>query len=103
MGFEPFDLEQAFVQSELLDSEMYLQLPSGCGAMPEKVVRLSKSFYGLKQASRQWRQLVLSHVKDFGCEQCLVDPFVPRLVDGEVTSMTVMDVDDISFADTAMW
>ena len=56
-----FDVEQAFVQSDL-DAEIYLRLPPGCGAMSGKVVRLNKSVYGLKQASRTWYQLLLVSV-----------------------------------------
>ena len=92
-----FDVEQAFVQSEL-DSEVYMRLPSGCGFMSGKVVRLNKSLYGLKQASRQWHQLLASTLKRFGFEQCLADPCVMRLMMcGEVAAMVVMHVDDILF------
>ena len=46
-----WDIEQAFLQSEL-DHEVFMKLPPGCGSMSGKVVRLNKSLYGLKQASR---------------------------------------------------
>ena len=45
-----WDIEQAFLQSEL-DHEVFMKLPPGCGSMSGKV-RLNKSLYGLKQASR---------------------------------------------------
>ena len=44
-----FDVDQAFVQSDLED--VFLRLPKGCGDLSGKVVRLNKSLYGLKQAS----------------------------------------------------
>ena len=47
-----FDAGQAFVQSDL-DEEVYNRLPSGCGALSGKVVRLRRSLYGLKQASER--------------------------------------------------
>ena len=50
-----WDIEQAFVQSEL-DHEVFMKLPPGCGSMSGKVVRLNKSLYGLKQASRTFLQ-----------------------------------------------
>ena len=46
-----FDLDQAFVQSDL-EENVFLRLPKGCGDLSGKVVRLNKSLYGLKQASR---------------------------------------------------
>ena len=46
-----FDAKQAFVQSDL-DEVVYIRLPPGCGALSGKVVRLRRSLYGLKQASR---------------------------------------------------
>ena len=47
-----FDVDQAFVQSDLED--VFLRLPKGCGDLSGKVVRLIKRLYGLKQASRTW-------------------------------------------------
>ena len=46
-----FDVERAFVQPKL-DEEFFLRLPKGCGSLSGKIVRLNKSLYGLKQASR---------------------------------------------------
>ena len=48
-----FDVDQAFVQAEL-NEDVFLRLPGGCGDLSGKVVRLNKSLYGLKQASRMW-------------------------------------------------
>ena len=57
-----FDAEQAFVQSNL-DEDVFMRLPRGCGEMSGKVVRLNRSLYGLKQASRSWHNHLLSHMK----------------------------------------
>ena len=46
-----FDVEQAFVQSKQ-DEDVFLRLPKGCRSLSGKIVRLNKSLYGLKQASR---------------------------------------------------
>ena len=46
-----FDVERAFVQSKL-DEDVFLRLPKGYGSLSGKIVRLNKSLYGLKQASR---------------------------------------------------
>ena len=46
-----FDVQQAFVQAELKEMDS-MRMPQGCGALPYGIVRLNRSLYGLKQASR---------------------------------------------------
>ena len=90
-----FDAEQAFVQSSL-DEDVFMRLPPGCGEMSGKIVRLNRSLYGLKQASRSWHNHLLSHMKSLGFEQSLADACVLRLVEsGTVSIVTVVHVDDI--------
>ena len=48
-----FDLDQVFVRDDLKD-DVLMKLPEGCGALSEKIVKVNKSLYGLRQASRQW-------------------------------------------------
>ena len=48
-----FDIEQAFVQSDL-ENDVFMRLPQGRGRLSERIVTLNKRLYGLKQASRQW-------------------------------------------------
>ena len=59
------DFDQAFLQSEL-DTEMFLRLPSGCGRLSGKVVRLKKGLYGLKQSGRSWYTLLSSTLVECG-------------------------------------
>ena len=70
-----FDAEQAFVQSTL-DEEVYLRLPQGCGALSGKVVKLVRSLYGLKQASRTWHNHLVRAMRCLGFEQCAADACV---------------------------
>ena len=49
LEFCHFDIEQAFVQSNLEEEEC-MRLPKGCGRLSRKVVRLDRSLYGLNQA-----------------------------------------------------
>ena len=91
----PFDAEQAFVQSDL-DEVVYIRLPPGCGALSGKVVRLRRSLYGLKQASRTWPYHLVRGMKALGFEQCEADACVMRLVeDGGVSVVVVVHADDI--------
>ena len=46
-----FDVQQSFVLAEL-KGVVLMRMPQGCGAQSGRVVRLNRSFYGLKQASR---------------------------------------------------
>lgn len=90
-----FDAEQAFVQSDL-EEEVFVRLPAGCGSLSHKVVKLARSLYGLKQASRTWHQHLIRGMKRLGFEQCLADACVMRLVEqGTVTMVVVVHVDDI--------
>ena len=90
-----FNVEQAFVQSEL-DYNVLLRLPKECGSLSGKIMRLNKSLYGLKQASRSWHAHLTLCLKTLGFQQYLVDACVFRLVkEGRVVIITVVHVDDI--------
>ena len=90
-----FDAEQAFVQSEL-EEEVFLRLPQGCGKMSGRVVRLNRSLYGLRQASRTWHNHLIVRMKSLGFEQCLADACVLRLMEeGSMSMIAVVHVDDI--------
>ena len=48
-----FNEDQAFVRADL-NEDVFMRLPEGCGALSGNIVKLNKSPYGLRQASRQW-------------------------------------------------
>ena len=90
-----FNVEQAFVQSKL-NEDAFLRLPRGCGRLSGKVVRLNKSLYGLKQASRSWYAHLTTCLNTLGFQQCLADACVFRLVEeGRIAIIAVVHVDDI--------
>ena len=67
--------------------------------MSGKIVRLCKSLYGLRQASRTFHKRLVSDLKRIGFEQSLTDPCILRfMVDNKVLGMVVIHVDDILFA-----
>ena len=73
-----------------------MRFREGCGSLSGKVVKLSKSLYGLRQASRQWYALLSKCVLALGFVQCLAGSCVFRLVEGgEVAMHLVLHVDDI--------
>lgn len=76
-----------------------MKLPPGCGSMTGKVVRLNKSLYGLKQASRTFYKRLVSELKRIGFEHSLSDPCVLRFIMGDdVVGMVAIHVDDILYA-----
>ena len=75
---------------------MYIRLHPGCGALSGKVVRLRRSLYSLKQASRTWHYHLARGMKALGFEQCEADACVMRLVeDGGVSVIVVAHMNDI--------
>ena len=98
-----FDVEQAFVQSKL-DEDVFLRLPRGCGRLSGKIVRLNKSLYVLKQASRSWHAHLTTCLKTLGFQQCLADACVFRLVEeGRAAIIAVVHVDDIFAVGLKSW
>ena len=91
-----FDVDQAFVQSRL-DDNVFRRLPRGCGKMSGKVVRLNKSLYGLKQASRICHAHLTTCLLRLCFEQCLTDACVFRLIEDVhgTTTTAVVHVDDM--------
>ena len=66
-----FDMEQASVQSKLIEG-VFLPFSKECGS-PGKIVRLNNSLYGLEQASRSGHAYLTSCLKMLGFQQYLVD------------------------------
>ena len=59
-------------------------------------MRLNKSLYGLKQASRSWHAHLTTCLNTLGFQKCLADACVFRLVEeGRIAIIAVVHVDDI--------
>ena len=90
-----FDIEQVFVQSDL-EENVFMRLAQGCGKLSGKIVRINKSLYGLKQASRQWHAYLTRYRLTLGFLPCLADACIFRLMeDGRVVMIIMVHVDDI--------
>jgi len=93
------DVDTAYLQAEV-EEEIYMSQPEGYvkfGPNGERLVcRLVRSLYGLKQAGRNWNQLIDKFLKALGFVPSSADPcvYVKRDSDGGVT-IIVLYVDDL--------
>ena len=63
--------------------------------MSGKIVRLNRSLYGLKQASRSWHNNLVTHMQSLGFEQSPADSYVMCSIESDsVSIMTVVTADD---------
>ncbi|XP_021737707.1 uncharacterized protein LOC110704224 [Chenopodium quinoa] len=66
------DVNNAFLHGNLKEV-VYMRVPEGVSNPEKKVCRLVKSIYGLKQASRQWHEKLMSALESQGFRQCKHD------------------------------
>lgn len=93
LEIEQMDAVTAFLQSEL-DDEVYIVQPKSF-RQGNKVCRLNKAIYGLKQASRQWNLKLDAAIKEIGLQQSKVDPCIYHRVLSEKMVFLAVYVDDI--------
>jgi hypothetical protein len=89
------DFDSAYLNASL-DEEIYMLIPPehrdyGKG----KVFRLKKSIYGLKQAGREWYQLLRDTLLKDGWKQCMKDACVFTRNQGDNKIITIIYVDDM--------
>lgn len=70
-----FDVKTAFLYGELKE-ELYLTQPEGFNDGTDRVCRLKKGLYGLKQSSRSWNEKLNKFLEDFGLRRIKSDPCV---------------------------
>ena len=90
------DVKTAFLNGKLLE-DVYMTQPEGFvdPRNPNKVCKLQRSIYGLKQASRTWNLRFDEAVKDFGFCKNEDEPCVYKKENGSVVVFLVLYVDDI--------
>jgi hypothetical protein len=103
------DVVTAFLNAEL-DEEIYMAQPPGLPPKlnangEEMVLRLHKSIYGLKQASRQWYRLIDSIFKSLGFTRLQSDHSIYLCRRGDIIVVIALYVDDLQGAtnDESTW
>jgi hypothetical protein len=88
------DCPKAFTQADL-DTPCYMKAPAGMKIPHGKCLKLLKSIYGLKQASRLFNELVSSFLVSQGFTQCTTDTCLYfKMSDANIAIIGVY-VDDI--------
>jgi hypothetical protein len=92
------DISHAFINGEL-DEEIYMTQPEGFQEYgPEYVLRLLRSLYGLKQASRVWNKKLHAALVSMGFKRLDSDRSIYIYARGPVRIIMPIFVDDITLA-----
>ncbi|GKA96533.1 retrotransposon protein, putative, ty1-copia subclass [Tanacetum coccineum] len=90
------DVKTAFL-NVYLSEEVYMEQPEGFvnPKYPNRVYKLKRSIYGLKQASRQWNKRFEDEIKRFGFTQNRDEPCVYLKASGSNVAFLILYVNDI--------
>lgn len=75
LHIDQMDAVTAFLQGDL-NEEIYMMQPEGRTDGTNRVCKLNKSMYGLKQSGRQWNKKLEKTLRSFGLQKSKVDPCV---------------------------
>ncbi|GJW84171.1 retrotransposon protein, putative, ty1-copia subclass [Tanacetum coccineum] len=90
------DVKTTFLNG-YLNEEVYMEHPKGFvnPKYPNRVCKLKRSIYGIKQASRQWNKHFDDEIKKFGFSQNADEPCVYLKASGINFTFLILYVDDI--------
>ncbi|KAL4035917.1 hypothetical protein IC575_004627 [Cucumis melo] len=90
------DVKTAFLNDNLEES-IFMSQPEGfiTQGQEQKVCKLNRSIYGLKQASRSWNIRFDTAIKSYGFDQNVDEPCVYKKINKGKVAFLVLYVDDI--------
>ncbi|UYV77415.1 hypothetical protein LAZ67_15000946 [Cordylochernes scorpioides] len=92
------DVKTAFLHGDL-DKELYMELPEGLHTKhTNKVCKLKKAIYGLKQAGRSWNTKIASTLIKNNFKQSIVDPCLFTKNEENHSIYLILYVDDMLLA-----
>lgn len=91
-----FDVKTAFLNGDIQE-EIYMRQPKGYNK-GDKVLRLHKSLYGLKQAARAWNSVLHDTLISVGFKQSKADQCLYCLDVNNQVCYVIVHVDDMLFA-----
>ncbi|GJW46620.1 retrotransposon protein, putative, ty1-copia subclass [Tanacetum coccineum] len=100
-AFYDYDIWQIDVKTTFLNGylseQVYMEQPKGLvnPKYPNRVCKLKRSIYGLKQASRQWNKRFDDEIKKFGFTQNHDEPCVYLKASRSNVTFLILYVDDI--------
>ena len=95
MILRQMDVETAYLNAGV-DEDIYAEQPEGFQIEGNWVCKLLRAIYGLKQAGRNWNQMLVKFLKDLGLEQSEID--TSMFASPDKSFILLIYVDDIIFA-----
>ena len=102
LHLQSIDISHAFINGDL-EEEVFMEQPEGFEqGEPGQVLRLKRSLYGLKQASRMWYQKLQTVLIDIGFHCVEVDSSIYVFTRESVRIIMPVFVDDITLASNSL-
>ncbi|SDA01199.1 BZ3500_MvSof-1268-A1-R1_C081g00436 [Microbotryum saponariae] len=100
--FAPADIDKAYLHGEL-DHDIWMTTPRGFDFPSDKVLRLRRSIYGLKQAGRIWNRHIDTSLRNLGYKATGTDHCIySRIDDQQRPHYIALYVDDLLIVSPAL-
>ena len=91
LSWRQYDFDTAFLNGKA-DTEIYLRQPPAFDDGTERVLKLNKSIYGLKQAPTIWYNTICSLFNNLNFQPSSIDPCIFLRSDGSIIFLYVDDI-----------
>jgi hypothetical protein len=72
---EQMDIKTAFLNADI-EEDIYLEMPDGVSVSKNRVLKLRKALYGIKQAPKAWNDNIDAFLRSLGFVPCIKDPCI---------------------------